>query len=67
MNAINQAGLDTGFVYSDECDKGDVPHFVGNSNISIRPVIGVIGSKGILIVLWPCVWHYKPFVGENET
>jgi hypothetical protein len=67
MKVIMKSGLDTGFVYSDERDKGDVPHIVGNSNVSIRPVIGVIGRKGILMVLWPCTWHYKSFAGEKET
>ena len=43
---LAEHGLDIGVVYSDEHYNGDVPYLGGNTNISIEPVAGVIGSKG---------------------
>ena len=34
--ALEQAGLDAGFVFSDEHYNGDVPYLGGNTNISIK-------------------------------
>ena len=44
--ALQQAGFDAGFVFSDEHYSGDVPYLGGNTNISIEQVAGVIGPDG---------------------
>ncbi|MCE5259324.1 MAG: M24 family metallopeptidase, partial [Chloroflexi bacterium] len=44
--ALAEAGLDCGLVYSDEHYAGDVPYLGGNTNISIEPVAGVVGRHG---------------------
>src|SRR6266542_7076486 len=41
--ALDQADLDVGFVFSDEHYDGDVPYLGGNTNITIEQVAGVIG------------------------
>ncbi len=41
--ALADADLDCGLVYSDEHYAGDVPYLGGNTNISIEPVAGVVG------------------------
>lgn len=46
MKALEKAGLDAGFVYSDEHYNGDVPYLGGNTNISIEPIAGIIGKNG---------------------
>jgi Xaa-Pro aminopeptidase len=43
---LEQAGLDVGFVFSDEHYDGDVPYLGGNTNITIEQVAGVIGRTG---------------------
>src|SRR5580765_1252741 len=48
--ALNQAGLDVGFVFSDEHYDGDVPYLGGNTNITIEQVAGVIGRSGFHVV-----------------
>ncbi len=48
--ALEKAGLDVGFVFSDEHYDGDVPYLGGNTNITIEQVAGVIGSNGFHLV-----------------
>ncbi len=48
--ALKQAGLDVGFVFSDEHYNGDVPYLGGNTNITIEQVAGVIGEQGFHVV-----------------
>ena len=47
--ALNKAGFEVGFVFSDEHYNGDVPYLGGNTNVSIEQVAGVIGPKGFHI------------------
>ncbi len=47
---LEQAGLDAGFVFSDEHYDGDVPYLGGNTNISIEQVAGAIGKTGFHII-----------------
>ncbi len=48
--ALEQAGLDVGFVFSDEHYDGDVPYLGGNTNITIEQVAGAIGKNGFHII-----------------
>jgi Xaa-Pro aminopeptidase len=48
--ALEAAGLDVGFVFSDEHYDGDVPYLGGNTNVSIEQVAGAIGPNGFHIV-----------------
>jgi len=48
--ALAQAGLAVGFVFSDEHYDGDVPYLGGNTNISVEQVAGLIGPGGFHIV-----------------
>jgi Xaa-Pro aminopeptidase len=48
--ALEQAGLDAGFVFSDEHYDGDVPYLGGNTNITIEQVAGAIGKTGFHII-----------------
>jgi hypothetical protein len=48
--ALDQANLDVGFVFSDEHYDGDVPYLGGNTNITIEQVAGVIGKDGFHII-----------------
>jgi len=48
--ALDQADLDVGFVFSDEHYNGDVPYLGGNTNITIEQVAGVIGKDGFHII-----------------
>jgi Xaa-Pro aminopeptidase len=48
--ALQAAGFEVGFVFSDEHYDGDVPYLGGNTNISIEQVAGVIGKTGFHIV-----------------
>jgi hypothetical protein len=48
--ALDRAGLDAGFVFSDEHYNGDVPYLGGNTNLSIEQVAGVIGVNGFHLV-----------------
>lgn len=48
--ALDQAGLDIGFVFSDEHYDGDVPYLGGNTNITIEQVAGAIGKNGFHLV-----------------
>ena len=50
IKALEKAGLECAFVYSDEHYNGDVPYLGGNTNISIEPVAGVIGKNGFYIL-----------------
>lgn len=50
IKALEKAGLECAFVYSDEHYNGDVPYLGGNTNISIEPVAGVIGKNGFFIL-----------------
>ena len=45
--ALDQAGLDVGFVFSDEHYDGDVPYLGGNTNITIEQVAGAIGNQWV--------------------
>lgn len=47
---MEKAGIDVGFVYSDEHYCGDVPYFGGNTNIHIEPVAGLIGKNGFFLL-----------------
>jgi Xaa-Pro aminopeptidase len=49
-HALDQVGLDVGFVFSDEHYDGDVPYLGGNTNITIEQVAGVIGESGFHII-----------------
>jgi Xaa-Pro aminopeptidase len=48
--ALEQAGLDAGFVFSDEHYDGDVPYLGGNTNITIEQVAGAIGRTGFHVI-----------------
>ena len=48
--ALEEAGIDVGFVYCDEHYCGDVPYFGGNTNIHIEPVAGLIGRNGFFLL-----------------
>jgi Xaa-Pro aminopeptidase len=48
--ALDQAGLDAGFVFSDEHYDGDVPYLGGNTNITIEQVAGAIGKTGFHVI-----------------
>ena len=48
--ALDQADLDVGFVFSDEHYNGDVPYLGGNTNITIEQVAGVIGKDGFHLI-----------------
>jgi Xaa-Pro aminopeptidase len=50
VHALEKAGLEAAFVYSDEHYNGDVPYLGGNTNISVEPVAGVIGKNGFHIL-----------------
>jgi hypothetical protein len=50
IGALERAGVDAAFVYSDEHYNGDVPYLGGNTNISVEPVAGVIGKNGFHIL-----------------
>jgi hypothetical protein len=47
---LEQAGLDAGFVFSDEHYDGDVPYLGGNTNITIEQVAGAIGKGGFHLI-----------------
>jgi Xaa-Pro aminopeptidase len=49
-DALKTAGLDIGFVFSDQHYNGDVPYLGGNTNITIEQVAGVIGPGGFHIL-----------------
>src|SRR5260221_10098704 len=49
-HALEQVGLDAGFVFSDEHYDGDVPYLGGNTNITIEQVAGVIGKSGFHLI-----------------
>jgi Xaa-Pro aminopeptidase len=48
--ALEQAGLDAGFVFSDEHYDGDVPYLGGDTNITIEQVAGAIGKNGFHLI-----------------
>jgi Xaa-Pro aminopeptidase len=48
--ALELAGLDIGFVFSDEHYDGDVPYLGGNTNITIEQVAGAIGKNGFHVI-----------------
>jgi Xaa-Pro aminopeptidase len=48
--ALESAGLDVGFVFSDEHYNGDVPYLGGNTNVTIEQVAGAIGPTGFHII-----------------
>jgi len=48
--ALEKAGLDIGFVFSDEHYDGDVPYLGGNTNITIEQVAGAIGKNGFHLI-----------------
>ena len=48
--AMEKAGIDVGFVYSDEHYCGDVPYFGGNTNIHVEPVAGLVGRNGFFLL-----------------
>lgn len=47
---MQKAGIDVGFVYSDEHYCGDVPYLGGNTNIHIEPVAGLVGKNGFFLL-----------------
>jgi hypothetical protein len=47
---LELAGLDAGFVFSDEHYDGDVPYLGGNTNITIEQVSGAIGKSGFHLI-----------------
>lgn len=47
--ALQEEGLEIGFVFSDEHYNGDVPYLGGNTNIQIEQVAGVLGMNGFHI------------------
>jgi Xaa-Pro aminopeptidase len=49
-HALEQDGLDAGFVFSDEHYDGDVPYLGGNTNITIEQVAGAIGKNGFHLI-----------------
>lgn len=49
-SALDHAGLDAGFVFSDEQYDGDVPYLGGNTNITIEQVAGAIGKSGFHLI-----------------
>jgi hypothetical protein len=50
QQALEQAGMEVGFVFSDEHYDGDVPYLGGNTNITIEQVAGVIGKNGFRLI-----------------
>jgi len=48
--ALEHAGMDVGFVFSDEHYDGDVPYLGGNTNITIEQVAGAIGKDGFHLI-----------------
>lgn len=48
--AMEAAGIDVGFVYSDEHYCGDVPYFGGNTNVHVEPVAGLVGKNGFFLL-----------------
>jgi len=48
--ALEAAGLDVGFVFSDEHYDGDVPYLGGNTNITVEQVAGTIGPTAFHII-----------------
>jgi hypothetical protein len=48
--SLDEAGLDVGFVFSDEHYDGDVPYLGGNTNITIEQVAGAIGKDGFHLI-----------------
>jgi len=48
--ALEQAGMDVGFVFSDDHYDGDVPYLGGNTNITIEQVAGAIGRTGFHLI-----------------
>jgi Xaa-Pro aminopeptidase len=48
--SLENAGLDVGFVFSDEHYDGDVPYLGGNTNITIEQVAGAIGKNGFHVI-----------------
>lgn len=48
--AMEAAGIEVGFVYSDEHYCGDVPYFGGNTNVHVEPVAGLIGKNGFFLL-----------------
>lgn len=49
-SALEERGIDAGFVFSDEHYDGDVPYLGGNTNVTIEQVAGIIGKTGFHIV-----------------
>jgi len=47
--ALQERGLEAGFVFSDEHYDGDVPYLGGNTNVQIEQVAGVVGKTGFHI------------------
>ena len=52
-HAIQQAGFDGGFVFSNAHFHGDVPYLGGNTNIQVEQVAGVIGPNGFHLIAGP--------------
>lgn len=50
LKAINDKGFKCGIVYSNEQYDGDVPYLGGNTNITVEPVLGIIGKNGFFIL-----------------
>jgi hypothetical protein len=49
-DAISDKGFQCGLLYSNEQYDGDVPYLGGNTNITVEPVLGVIGKNGFFII-----------------
>ena len=50
MKQLQTIGADVAIVYSNEHYQGDVPYYVGNTNITIEPVAAVIGKGGVHVL-----------------
>jgi len=48
--AISDKGFQCGILYSNEQYDGDVPYLGGNTNITVEPVLGIVGKKGFFIL-----------------
>jgi len=49
-DAISDKGFQCGILYSNEQYDGDVPYLGGNTNITVEPVLGIIGKNGFFIL-----------------
>lgn len=50
LSALESAGIDIGFAFSNEHYAGDVPYLGGNTNIQIEQVAAAIGKAGFRVI-----------------